>query len=62
MHTYRQATDDDWVVGYFDSVKNDWVGLKQFGTEAEAQALVNYLNGGAGKPYVAQRPIRRRVR
>jgi hypothetical protein len=55
--------DGKWLytVGYFepfaDSLGTRWVPLEDTSREEEARALVNYLNGGEGRPfqYITQR-------
>lgn len=58
MHTYSKHRGDPnvWTVGHYQistesegSAFQMWVPMKDFGTEYEAAAYVNYLNGGDGK-------------
>ncbi len=46
MHTYIKY-HDTWIAGFF--VGDTWRDIKSFGSEKEAAAYVNYLNGGDGK-------------
>lgn len=54
MHTYIRSPQGQgeyiWVVGFRQPSEtvNDWTPLKDFNTEIEAAAYVNYLNGGDG--------------
>ncbi len=48
MHTYRKSKNEQlWTVGFW--IGGSWESLKDFGSEKEAAAYVNYLNGGDGK-------------
>jgi hypothetical protein len=50
---------DDWVymIGYFMPVgsillgHDHWITLEETSKEEEARQLVNYLNGGDGRPF-----------
>ncbi len=52
MHTYRKAKNEQlWTVGCWLNEDDNWAWepMKDFGSEKEAAAYVNYLNGGDGK-------------
>jgi hypothetical protein len=52
MHTIRlDEAENIWHVGYHDPQTNAWVTILQYSEEATAMRLVNYLNGGTGKPF-----------
>jgi hypothetical protein len=40
-----------WHVGYHDPETEAWVSLIQYGEEGDAMRMVNYLNGGTGRPF-----------
>ena len=47
MHTYvENIMAGTWGVGFY-ICDDHWVELKDFKTEKEAAAYVNYLNGGS---------------
>jgi len=56
MHTYFKTKGEDvWTVGHYKLVGDEhcssehvWEAMKDFGSEVEAAAYVNYLNGGEG--------------
>jgi hypothetical protein len=59
MHTYKRVRQESgdylWTVGHYEIVGDEhfssgdhWNAMKDFNTEREASAYVNYLNGGAG--------------
>jgi hypothetical protein len=56
MHTYKSIRDGAlWTVGHYkmqgyeeSSSEQYWIAMKDFRTEREAAAYVNYLNGGSG--------------
>jgi hypothetical protein len=59
-HVYRRVRDgDNWLytVGYYyphqyeEGLDWEWIPLEDTSREDEARALVNYLNGGDGKPF-----------
>ena len=62
MHVYRRTKEDGhwlYTVGYFWPkhyhaeviTEWEWVPLSDTSREDEAQALVNYLNGGEGRVF-----------
>jgi hypothetical protein len=58
MHVYRKIREGaNWLytVGYWipGAAKDGgaWEALEDTGKEEEARQLVNYLNGGNGKPF-----------
>lgn len=51
MHTYIKCRGEElWTVGYYvlDEGTSVWQAAKDFSTERDAAAYVNYLNGGEG--------------
>jgi hypothetical protein len=66
MHVYRKnRSGDEWLftVGYYAPVSmsgmtgvvgtsvSQWIPLEDTSREEEARQLVNYLNGGDGRPF-----------
>ena len=57
MHTYLNTDGGTmWTVGHYQikgsedfSSEHEWQPMKSFGSQHEAAAYVNYLNGGDGK-------------
>jgi len=46
IHTYLKSEPQLWTVGYYDP-QGQWIPLQDFDTQQQAQAKVNYLNGGS---------------
>ena len=65
IHCYQRTREEgNWLytVGYWapkprsdDMQEWYWVPLEDTSNEEEARALVNYLNGGDGRPYPYRR-------
>jgi hypothetical protein len=57
MYVYRKVREGDvwlYTVGYYTPDHEAvpcWIPLEDASNEQEARALVNYLNGGNGKPF-----------
>lgn len=55
MHTLRLNEKESlWQVGHYEPISEPgayvWHMLLEYGEEADAMRMVNYLNGGAGDP------------
>ena len=66
MHFYRKSVEDGqalFTVGYWEPIEKStiqrtdpnlglrWIPLMDTSDEREAMALVNYMNGGNGRPF-----------
>ena len=53
IYTVRHRTGDDvWVVGYMSlslETEDIFVAMREFASEKQAYAFINYLNGGEGE-------------
>ena len=60
MHTYKKLGEELWYVMFRATDTNEfgtfyeWNKIREFTTEGEAAAYVNYLNGGSGKSFGAE--------
>jgi hypothetical protein len=51
MHTYRLGSENLWQVGHFNLTDGKWHTMIEYPEEGQAMRMVNYLNGGTGKPH-----------